>query len=251
MCGIPHYLVDELDPSEDYNVVIFQKMAKAAMERIYANGHIPILVGGTGFYIQALLYDIDFSTHDDKEDYRKQLREIERTKGKEYLHEMLEKVDPEYAQNVHANNAKRVIRALEYYHETGKKLSEHNGEQMQKESPYDFRYFVLTDDRDILYERINRRVDLMMEQGLLDEVSELVKEGYGRELVSMQAIGYKEFFDYFEGTATLDETVELIKRDSRRFAKRQLTWFRRERDVIWIDKSLFDSEDEILTKMLS
>ena len=167
MDGVPHYLVDEFDPSEEFNVVVFVERAKAAMEKIYAAGHIPIIVGGTGFYIQALLYDIDFSEHEEKESYRKELEQLAKEKGKEYLYEILKKVDPEYAQIVHFNNVKRVIRALEYHKETGHKLSEHNKEQRQKDSPYDFAYFVLYHDREVLYDRINRRVDLMMEDGLL------------------------------------------------------------------------------------
>lgn len=146
MDGVPHYLVDEFDPSEEFNVVVFVERAKAAMEKIYAAGHIPIIVGGTGFYIQALLYDIDFSEHEEKESYRKELEQLAKEKGKEYLYEILKKVDPEYAQIVHFNNVKRVIRALEYHKETGHKLSEHNKEQRQKDSPYNFAYFVLYHD---------------------------------------------------------------------------------------------------------
>ncbi len=250
MDGVPHYLVDELDPKDEFNVVIFQKMAKAAMKEIYDKGKIPIVVGGTGFYIQALIYDIDFSAHDDQENYRKSLQELAEKMGEEYLHDELKKVDPEYASTIHFHNVKKVIRALEYYHETGKKLSEHNQQQREKESPYDVRYFVLTNDRSVLYDRIDKRVDLMMEQGLLTEVESLVKEGYGKELVSMQGLGYKEFFDYFDGKSSLTEVVEIIKRDTRRFAKRQLTWFRRERNVIWIDKSVFPGEEEVLEEIL-
>ena len=191
MEGIPHYLVDELDPGEEFNVVAFQQMAKEAMKHIYAAGHIPIIVGGTGFYIQALLYDIDFSVHEAEETYRQKLVALEKEKGKEYLYELLKEADPEYADIVHCNNVKRVIRALEYHHETGKKLSEHNEEQRERSSPYQFVYLVLTNDRGVLYDRIDRRVDQMMEQGLLSEVEALVKEGYERNLVSMQGLGYK------------------------------------------------------------
>lgn len=250
MEGIPHYLVDELDPGDEFNVVVFQQMAKKALEQIYANGHIPIVVGGTGFYIQALLYDIDFSEHESEETYRRKLVALEKEKGKEYLYEMLKKVDPEYAAIVHYNNVKRVIRALEYHHETGKKLSEHNEEQRVRSSPYQFVYLVLTNDREVLYDRIDRRVDQMMDQGLLSEVEALVKEGYGRSLVSMQGLGYKEFFDYFDGNASLEETVDVIKRDTRRFAKRQLTWFRREKEVCWMDKREYSDEETLLEEIL-
>lgn len=250
MGGVPHYLIDELEPTEDFNVVTFVALAKKAMEKIYANGHIPIIVGGTGFYIQALLYDIDFSEHEEKESYRKELVKLADEKGKEYLHEQLAGIDPEYAQLVHYNNVKKVIRALEYYKETGRKLSEHNKEQRQKEPPYRFAYFVLTHEREILYQRIDKRVDAMMEEGLLDEVKSLIKEGCERNMVSMQGLGYKEFFDYFEGKAGLSETVEKIKQDTRHFAKRQLTWFRREKDVIWVNKQDFKNEEELLSHVL-
>ena len=251
MQGVPHFLVDVLEPEEEFNVVRFQEMAKEAMEGIYERGHIPIVVGGTGFYIQALLYDIDFSVHEDEETYRRELTALAQEKGKEYLYEMLRKVDAEYAASLHANNVKKVIRALEYYHETGEKLSAHNASQREKESLYRFAYFVLNEKRERLYERIDARVDAMMREGLAAEVQELVKEGYARELVSMQGIGYKEFFDYFDGTKTLEETVEQIKKDTRHFAKRQLTWFRREKDVIWLDKGAYADEDALLDAVLA
>lgn len=251
MQGVPHYLIDELDPSEEFNVVAFVEKSKEAMKKIYAAGHIPIIVGGTGFYIQALLYDIDFSQHEDKESYRKELEQFAKEKGKEYLYEILKKKDPEYATITHCNNVKKVIRALEYYKETGKKLSEHNEEQRQKESPYNFAYFVLYHDREELYDRINRRVDLMMEDGLLFEVESLIKEGYTKNLVSMQGLGYKEFFDYFDGRMTLEDTVDKIKKDTRHFAKRQLTWFRREKEVIWLNKKEYEQEKDLLDSVLN
>ena len=251
MQGVPHYLIDELDPSEEFNVVAFVEKSKEAMKKIYAAGHIPIIVGGTGFYIQALLYDIDFSQHEDKESYRKELEQLAKEKGKEYLYEILKKKDPEYATITHCNNVKKVIRALEYYKETGKKLSEHNEEQRQKESPYNFAYFVLYHDREELYDRINRRVDLMMEEGLLFEVESLIKEGYTKNLVSMQGLGYKEFFDYFDGRMTLEDTVDKIKKDTRHFAKRQLTWFRREKEVIWLNKKEYEQEKDLLDSVLN
>ena len=250
MAGVPHYLVDELDPGEEFNVVAFQQMAKKAMKQIYENGHIPIVVGGTGFYIQALLYDVDFSEHETEEKYRQELVALEQEKGREYLYEMLKQADPEYAAIVHSNNVKRVIRALEYYHETGRKLSEHNAQQRENSSPYQFVYLVLNDEREILYDRIDRRVYQMMEAGLLQEVEALVKEGYERTLVSMQGLGYKEFFDYFDGKCTLEETVDIIKRDTRRFAKRQLTWFRREKEVCWMNKQDYPDGDALFHEIL-
>ena len=250
MEGVTHYLIDVLDPFEEFNVVYFVEKAKEAMEKIYAAGNIPIIVGGTGFYIQALLYDIDFSQHEEKENYRKEVEQLAEEKGKEYLYEILKKTDPEYAQIVHYNNVKKVIRALEYHKETGRKLSEHNKEQRQKESPYNFAYFVLYHDREVLYDRINRRVDIMMEDGLLDEVKGLIEEGYTKNMVSMQGLGYKEFFDYFDGTMSLEDTVDKIKKDTRHFAKRQLTWFRREKEVIWMNKKEYEQEEALLTSVL-
>ena len=250
MDGIPHYLVDILYPDQPFNVVEFQKMAKEAMTRIYSHGKIPVLVGGTGFYIQALLYDIDFSEHPEEENYRRELTQLAEEKGKQYLHSMLEEVDPEYAASVHYHNVKKVIRALEYHKETGRKLSAHNREQQERTSPYQFAYLVLNQDRGILYDRINQRVDQMMEQGLLQEVRQLSERGYTPDLVSMQGLGYKEFFDYFDGNLPLDEVVDRIKMETRRFAKRQLTWFRREKDVIWINKGDYPGEEDILSAIL-
>lgn len=236
MQGIPHYLVDVLEPEETFNVVRFQEMAKAAMQKVYAGGHIPIVVGGTGFYIQALLYDIDFTENDSDFSYREELERTARDKGAEYLHSLLKQADPEAAEQIHPHNIKRVIRALEFNRKTGQKISAHNEQERRKPSPYDFAYFVLTDDRKALYERIDRRVDKMMEQGLLEEVRALKDRGIARESVSMQGLGYKELLAYLDGEIPLDEAIRIIKRDTRHFAKRQLTWFRRERDVIWIDR---------------
>lgn len=250
MEGIKHYLIDALEPSDEFNIVIFQKMAKEALKEIYANGQIPIIAGGTGFYIQALLYDIDFENQDCNEEYRAQLEQIAKEQGPEVLHARLQEIDPVSAEKIHANNVKRVIRALEFYHLTGKPISEHNEEEHQKESPYNFAYFVLTDQRENLYKRIDKRVDLMVEQGLLEEVKKLKDMGYHREMVSMQGLGYKEILDYLDGKCTLEEAIYVIKRETRHFAKRQLTWFRRERDVHWMDKSQYRYDDDaVLNEM--
>lgn len=247
MEGVPHYLVDVLEPEEEFNVVRFQQMAKEAAERIWEKGKIPLVVGGTGFYIQALLYDIDFTENDGDESYRRQLeRKASDEEGASELYEILKTVDPKAAQEIHPRNIKRIIRALEFYHQTGKKISEHNETQRQKESPYNYAYFVLTDERSRLYERIDRRVDLMMEQGLLDEVRYLKERGVRKDSTAMQGLGYKELYAYLEGEYPLDEAVRIIKRDTRHFAKRQLTWFKRERDVIWADKSVIGQEEEKL-----
>ena len=240
MENIPHFLVDELEPSEEFNVVVFQQKTKQYMEGIYNRGHIPILVGGTGFYIQAVLYDINFSKDDDNHKIREELETLAKEKGAEYLHEELKKIDPVSAGTIHANNVKRVIRALEYYKLTGQKISEHNEEQRQNESPYDFSYFVLNDHRELLYERIDRRVDEMVVEGLIEEVRKLKSMGYDRSFVSMQGLGYKEIFSFLEGEISLDEAIYIIKRDTRHFAKRQITWFKREKDVIWVNKPEFE-----------
>ena len=254
MDGVKHYLVDVLLPEEEFNIVKFQQMAKEALDEIYAEGKVPIVVGGTGFYIQSLIYDIDFNDQDVNDTYRKELEEYASVYGNEALHERLKEIDPVSYDTIHANNVKRVIRALEYYHLTGSPISAHNENERQKESPYNFAYFVLNDDRAKVYERIDRRVDIMMEHGLLAEVQKLKDMGYHKKMVSMQGLGYKEILDYLDGVCSLEEAIYIIKRETRHFAKRQLTWFRRERDVCWIDKSIYQNEGQILdamTKILS
>lgn len=242
MQGVPHHLIDVLDPDEEFNVTRFQAMAKEAMEGIYARGHVPIIAGGTGFYIQALIYDIDFKENDDSSAIREELERLGEEKGNEYLHGMLREVDPESAEAIHANNRKRIIRAIEYYRMTGQKISEHNQEEREKSSPYDFYYYVLTCDRSLLYERIDQRVDVMLSMGLVDEVEKLKRMGCRRGMVSMQGLGYKEILDYLDGSYTLEEAVYILKRDTRHFAKRQLTWFKRERDVRWLELEAFGGD---------
>lgn len=247
MDGIDHYLVDELDPKDDFNIVLFQEMAKEALEKIYSKGQIPIIVGGTGFYIQGLLYDIDFTKQNADEKYRKELEAFAMENGAEALHEKLKEIDPVSYDTIHYNNVKRVIRALEYYKLSGEPISKHNEEQKAKESPYNFVYLVLNDERANLYKRIDMRVDVMVSNGLIEEVTKLKEMGCTKDMISMQGLGYKEILDYLDGVYTLDEAIEIIKRDTRRFAKRQLTWFRREADVTWVDKNSFNyNEDKIL-----
>lgn len=250
MQGVRHHLIDILDPGEDFNVVLFKKYALEAMKDIYSRGKIPVVVGGTGFYIQALLYDINFEDNDNDMSYREELQTLAAEHGNSYIHDMLAGVDPESAEKIHENNVKRVIRALEFYKKTGMKISEHNEAESQKESPYNFEYFVLNDDRQKLYDRIDRRIDIMLADGLLDEVRSLVDEGYSRDLVSMQGLGYKEMIDYIQERYTLDEAVYTLKRDTRHFAKRQVTWFKREKQVTWVNKNEFDSEADILSFMI-
>lgn len=251
MDGIPHHLIDILEPEEEFNVCLFEKLALEAMEQIYERGHIPVVVGGTGFYIQALLYQIDFTEEETDTAFRDKLWRLGEEKGNHYLHELLRKVDPESAEEIHENNRKRVIRALEFYENSGKPISTHNKEQRQKTSAYNSCYFVLTDDRKKLYERIESRVDQMLSKGLVDEVRTLKERGCNASMVSMQGLGYKEILEYLDGRCSLLEAVEKIKKETRHFAKRQLTWFRREKDVIWLDKQAFAyDEDAVLSCIL-
>jgi tRNA dimethylallyltransferase len=248
MQGVSHHLIDFLDPKEDFNVFIFQKLVKEAISDIASRGHVPIIVGGTGFYIQAVLYDVDFTETDEDDSYRKELEERAKTEGVHVLHKELRAVDPESAEAIHENNSKRVIRALEYYKKTGRPISEHNREQHERTSPYDFKYFVLTDKRETLYSRIDKRVDQMIEDGLEEEVRDLLTLGIPRTATSMQGLGYREMFGYIDGEYDLDRAIYLIKRNTRHFAKRQLTWFKREKDVIWLDKNDFEHNDDLILK---
>ena len=251
MQGVPHHLIDVLDPWDEFNVVVFKEMCEQCLKEIYDRGHIPIVTGGTGFYIQALLKDIDFTENEEDKTYRNYLEALADDKGPDYLHEMLQQVDPESAEAIHANNRKRVIRALEFYHLTGEKISDHNEKEKEKLSAYQSCYFVLNDYRDKLYERIEQRIDEMVAAGLIEEVEMLRTMGCHRGMVSMQGLGYKEILAYLEGEISLETAVEILKRDTRHFAKRQLTWFRREQDVIWVNKNEFDyDESRILEFML-
>ena len=247
MDGVKHYLIDIFEPDQEFNVFVFQKLALEAMEQIYQNGHIPIIVGGTGFYIQSVIYDIDFTEEETDKDYRHMLEEKAKAEGAEVLHAMLQEVDPEAAEQIHANNIKRTIRALEYYHETGSRISEHNEEQRKRSSPYNYVYFVLNRERKTLYERINQRVDQMIEEGLENEVKELLSSGVSSDSLAMQGLGYKEMVEYLEGKCDLKKAIYNIKIGTRHFAKRQLTWFRRERDVQWMNYEDFGNDK---TKML-
>lgn len=250
MEGVPHHLIDVLEPVEEFHVVKFKEMAEQALSEIYKRGHIPILVGGTGFYIQALLYDIDFSQGDQDTSYRTELEQYAGEYGAEALHDRLRTVDPESAERIHAHNVKRVIRALEFYEQTGMPISKHNETERKKTSPYQFAYFVLNDARERLYARINARVDAMMRDGLVEEVRNLKASGCTRELVSMQGLGYKEILEYLDGEITLEEAVYKLKRDTRHFAKRQITWFKRERDVIWINKQDYHYDEQVMLEKI-
>ena len=238
MEGVPHHLIDVLDPWEEFNVAAFQKMALQAMEGIYARGHLPIITGGTGFYIQALLYGVEFEEDPEDSPVRRELYDLARREGErapQVLHAMLAQADPESASAIHPNNVKRVIRAIEYFRLTGTPISRHNAAMRKKEADYHFLYYVLTMDRSRLYARIDKRVDQMLSQGLVEEVSRLREMGCCRGQTAMQGLGYKEILDYLDGKCSLDEAVYVLKRDTRHFAKRQLTWFKRERDVRWLN----------------
>lgn len=243
MMGVKHYLIDEFEPDEEFNVMKFKEYTDKYMNEIYEKGKIPILVGGTGFYIQAVLKDVEFK-EEGPSDIRKELEEFANVHGPQALHERLAQIDPKSAEVIHQNNVRRVIRAIEFYEQTGMKFSEHNENEKQKQSPFNYVYFVLNQDRKILYDRIEKRIDIMMKDGLVEEVKSLISQGYGRDLVSMQGLGYKEIVAYLEGEITLEEAVYILKRDTRHFAKRQITWFKRETDVTWLDKDIYKTSEE-------
>ena len=250
MQGVKHYLIDVLDPKEDFNIVKFQNMVKCSIEEIVKNGHIPILVGGTGFYIQSIIYDIDFNNEDDNSSVRKKLEEEYDAFGADFMHEKLKKIDIVSAQTIHKNNKKRIIRAIEYFLINNEPISSHNEVQREKKSPYDYRFFVLNPPRDILYERINKRVDIMVENGLVDEVKKLREMGLSTANISMQGIGYKEIIEYLDGLVSLETAIENIKQNTRHMAKRQVTWFKREKDVIYVDPFSFESNEKIVDYMI-
>ncbi|NLM13334.1 MAG: tRNA (adenosine(37)-N6)-dimethylallyltransferase MiaA [Epulopiscium sp.] len=252
MDGVPHYMIDEIDPNDDFSVAIFQQKAKEYMTQIYTKNKLPILVGGTGFYIQSVVYDINFMETNTDNEYRNRLQELAKREGNAYVHQMLEEVDPVSAAAIHPNNIKRVIRALEFYHQTNEPISQHNERERAKESPYNTAFFCLTMSRETLYQRIDQRVDMMIQAGLVDEVKSLLDKGYSPELVSMQGLGYKELVQYFEDKISLSEAIYIIKRDTRHFAKRQLTWFRRQEDPYWIDVEAMNFDvEKIVMNMIN
>lgn len=251
MDGVKHYLIDELDPSDEFNVFVFQSLAKKYIRQIYAEGKIPILVGGTGFYIQSVLYDIDFSEEGGDRAYRKELEEKAAQEGPAAVYALLEAIDPEASEQIHPHNVKRVIRALEYYRETGEKISDHNRIQREKESPYDVTYVVLNRDRALIYDRINQRVDQMIKEGLVEEVQALLGAGVSPDCVAMQGLGYKEMVRYLHKELSLEEAAALIKQSTRHFAKRQITWFKREPDAVWLDYADYPSVDAMVDKIIS
>lgn len=253
MQGIEHYLIDIKEADEDFNVVIFKDLVKEAIDKIYEKGKIPILVGGTGFYLQAVLYDIDFLKQDDKKalELRRELEKEYEEKGADYMFEKLLSIDKEAAFYIHKNNAKRLIRAIEFALLNNEKISLHNKEQRKKESIYDSCFFVLSMDRKKLYSRIDERVELMFSEGLLKEFENLLDKGINKNNMSMQAIGYKELFLYKDGLCSLEEVKEKIKQNTRHFAKRQITWFKREKQINDIDVLSYKNVNEIVEFIIS
>ncbi|NYE58163.1 tRNA (adenosine(37)-N6)-dimethylallyltransferase MiaA [Carboxydothermus ferrireducens] len=241
--GVPHHLIDILEPFQKYSVALFQKEARRLIKEINARGKIPIIVGGTGLYIRSVIDPYDFTDFSFDPVFREKLEQAAKEKGSLYLHQMLEKIDPVAAQKIHSNDLRRIIRALEVYEHTGKPISYYWERGKQSKPQYRLLYYGLTMDRALLYQRINERVDKMIEKGLIAEVKRLLQMGF-KESTAMQALGYKEIVQYLEGKITLDEAIYLIKRDTRRFAKRQLTWFRRDPRIKW-----FDSGKESLEKI--
>lgn len=250
MEGIPHYLIDEISPDENFSVSDFQLNASKYITAILAKGKLPIIVGGTGLYINSLLYDLDFSQAVSNWELRDNLFMKAKQYGNEWIYNELKKIDIESANRIHINDTKRIIRALEIFHETGKPMSHFYKDFRKENHKYNIVFIGLTMDRKLLYERINNRIDLMIQKGLIEEVKSLLHMGYSENLVSMQGLGYKEIIQFLNGKCSLDEAVEILKRDSRRFAKRQLTWFRREKNINWIDVHDFDNKDNLIEHII-
>ena len=249
MNGVVHHLIDVVDPSENFSVADYKEQGEKAIKEIISRGKLPIIVGGTGLYINSLTCNMNFTEAEKDEEYRKDLDKLANEHGNNYIHEMLKDIDPISYKEIHANNRKRVIRALEVYKLTGKPFSSYNAGEDFYKSEYDVHYYVLTMDREKLYKRINLRVDIMMEKGLLEECIKLKKMGYTSSMQSMQGIGYKEILYYLEGDVKLQEAINMIKQGSRNYAKRQLTWFRRDPRVTFLDKDKL-SDVEILEKVI-
>ncbi len=247
---VPHHLIDVCDPTEEFNVVRYKEEASAAITDICSRGKIPLLTGGTGFYIQAVLKDTDFTENASDPDYREQLEAMEAA-DPGCLYRMLLEHDPKAAEEIHQNNIKRVVRALEFFHASGERISDHNAREKERQSPYKFLFIVLERDRGELYRRIDRRVDLMMEEGLTEETRKLKEAGCTRNMVSMQGLGYKEMLAYLDGEYPLEETVRLIKRNTRHYAKRQLTWFRRTQETVWLNCAGFADVDQLSGHIIS
>ncbi|KGG80265.1 tRNA delta(2)-isopentenylpyrophosphate transferase [Caloranaerobacter azorensis H53214] len=244
--GIKHYLIDEIYPDQKFSVSDYKKLAEKYINEILNKGKLPIVVGGTGLYINSLVYELDFTNAVSNPEFRNEMMNKAKTFGNKYIHDELKKVDPISAERIHINDTKRIIRALEIYHETGKPMSHYYKNFRKPNSKYNIAMVGLTIDRKKLYNRINHRVDKMIELGLIDEVKNLLKMGYSSELTSMQGLGYKEIIAYLKGEYTLEEAINILKRDTRRFAKRQLTWFRRDDRIHWVNLERFNDKNEIV-----
>lgn len=248
--GIKHYLVDEIYPDEQFSVSDFQAKANQYIKDIYERGKLPIVVGGTGLYVNSLVYNLDFTKAVSNEEFREKCEDDIKKFGNEYLYDKLKKIDPESLDRIHLNDTKRIIRALEIYHETGKPMSTYY-KNFRKPNPlYKIAMIGLNRDRKGLYNRIDMRVDIMLEEGLVDEVKSLLKKGYNENLTSMQGLGYKEIIKYLNTEYTYEEAIRILKRDSRRFAKRQLTWFRRDSRIKWINVDEFDDQQDIVHEIV-
>lgn len=251
MQGVPHHMLDFLEPSENFSVADFCDMARGIISDISIRGKLPILTGGTGLYIDSLIDNIEFAKETAKADEREKLYKLAETSGKEAVYAILSEIDPEYAKIVHPNNLKRVIRAIEFYRTTGMTVTEHNA--LTKTPIYKSVYFCIDWDREVLYDRINARVDAMIENGLEKEAKALYDK-YGRQnFTAFSGIGYKEFFDYFEGKKSIDEVVDEIKQGTRRYAKRQLSWFRRNDKIHWLkpEENIVENAIDIIKQELS
>ncbi len=242
MDGIKHYLIDEVYPDENFSVSDFQSKATEYIDFILGKGKLPVVVGGTGLYINSLVYDLDFSQAISNWELREEYLEKANKYGNQYIYEELKKLDAESANRIHINDTKRIIRALEIHHETGKPMSHFYKDFRKANDKYNIIFIGLNMDRSTLYERINKRIDIMIESGLVEEVKSLLAMGYTEDLVSMQGLGYKEIVQYLKNNYSLDEAIEILKRDSRRYAKRQLTWFRREEKIEWINVHDFENK---------
>lgn len=251
MDGVPHHLIDIVDPKDEFSVAMFKKYSEEYIKEISEKGKLPMVVGGTGFYINSLIYNYSFAETNRDEEYRLELENLAEEKGKEYVHELLKDIDMDSYIKLYPNDLKRVIRALEVYKVTGKSISQFAKEEDVFNIPYKVHYYVLNMNREILYERINKRVDIMIEKGLIDEVIRLRKEGYTSDMQSMKGIGYKEILSYLDGEISLEKAIDMIKQFSRNYAKRQLTWFRKDPRVNWINKDEFTNEDEIVSYIIN
>ena len=250
MQGVKHHMLDVVEPDKAFSVADYKDMAEKAIKDILSRGKLPILTGGTGLYINALTCNMNFTESEKDDEYRDELSKLMDEEGPEYVHNMLKEIDPISYEAIHTKNRKRVIRALEVYKLTGKPFSSYNAGDDLYKSKYDVHYYVLNMDRAKLYERINKRVEIMYEKGLLDECIKLKKLGYTSSMQSMQGIGYKEVLLYLDGLITLEESMDMVKQGSRNYAKRQLTWFRKDPRAVFLNKDEM-SDDEILDKIVN